>query len=540
MNAARRHTPLFGMAALIACGLTAAHPASAQYSAPTVVMSGLANPHGLVFGPDGGLYVAEAGAGGTGPSVVGGDGRTDSYGLTGGISRLLKGMQTRVVAGIPSLAPANDGSSAYGLFDLAFDHSGHLYGVMGLSTDPADRASLTAGGASGDAFGQLVKFNLTDGSRQNVADLGAFEADNNPDGDDVRTDPYSLLHLADGTFVVADASGNDIVKADPATGKVRLLTVFPEQSGYESVPDAIVIGPDKNYYVGELTGVPFPEGAANIYKVNPTTGAATVVASGFTNIADLAFSPDGTLNVLEISEHGLANANGPVPGALFSVNLTSGSKTLIADKGLVFPTGLTVGPGGALYVSNFGVSPTDGQVLRFAPALAVTSLAPASRTAGRDGFTLTVYGTNFTAQSVIEWNGAAQTTAFVNGAALTAHIPASLIAYAGTAEITVSTAAVTSNARPLTIHPRPDIASLSPASKTAGDAAFTLTVNGTGFLPDSLVKWNGDALATTYVSATKLTAFVSASLLTHSGTESVTVTTPDVATSAALSFTVTP
>jgi hypothetical protein len=353
-----------------ACGLSLAlcaapPPASAQqYAAPTVVMSGLFNPHGLTFGPDGGLYVAEAGAGGSGPSIVSGDGSTVSYGLTGGISRLLNGVQTQVVAGIPSLA-APGGASATGLADLAFDGSGNLYGLMGFGTDPAKRATLTAGGASGGAFGQLVKFGLTDGTRQNVADVSAFES-GNPDGTDVNSNPYSLTFGPGGTVVVADAGANDLLSVDPTNGNVSLLTVFPTTT-FQPVPDSIVLGPDGNYYVGQLTGGPFPPGAANVWRVDPTTGTVTVAASGFTNIADIAFSPDGTLDVLEVSEGGLAAPGGPVPGALFSVDLTSGTKTLIADQGLVFPTGLTVGSDGSLYVVNQGTSPGGGQVLRFAP-----------------------------------------------------------------------------------------------------------------------------------------------------------------------------
>lgn len=55
---------------------------------PEVVASGLDNPHGLAFGPEGVLYVAQAGRGGDGPCVVAGDGRTVCLGLTGRISRL--------------------------------------------------------------------------------------------------------------------------------------------------------------------------------------------------------------------------------------------------------------------------------------------------------------------------------------------------------------------------------------------------------------------------------------------------------------------
>ena len=58
---------LFALAALfgLVSGL-APGSARADYVI-TVVMDSLDNPHGLAFGPGGGLYVAEAGRGGTGP-----------------------------------------------------------------------------------------------------------------------------------------------------------------------------------------------------------------------------------------------------------------------------------------------------------------------------------------------------------------------------------------------------------------------------------------------------------------------------------------
>ena len=157
-----------------------------------------------------------------------------------------------------------------------------------------------------------------------------------------------------------------------------------------------------------------------------------------------------------------------------------------------------------------------------------------------------VTGTGFTAASSIQWNGVSQTTTFVSATRLTASISHFLIAEAGTARVTVLTSnTALSNTRLETIMPPPTITGLSPKSKPAGSAAFTLTVTGTGFRPasfyaPSVVKWNGAALATTYLSATQLTAQVPASLLTQSGTATVTVTTPQVATSAGKAFTVTP
>jgi hypothetical protein len=71
----------------------------------------------------------------------------------------------------------------------------------------------------------------------------------------------------------------------------------------------------------ELTGVPFPPGAANVYRVDAMTGVRTVAHTGFTNIVDLASGPDGDLLVLQISANGLASPMGPVPGALIKVDL---------------------------------------------------------------------------------------------------------------------------------------------------------------------------------------------------------------------------
>jgi len=75
-------------------------------------------------------------------------------------------------------------------------------------------------------------------------------------------------------------------------------------------------------------------------------------------------------------------------------------------------------------------------------------------------------------------------------------------------------------------NPVPATSSLSPATATAGGPRFTLTVNGTNFEPPSVVQWNGAARATTYVSATQVTAAISAADIAVAGTATVTVFTP--------------
>jgi hypothetical protein len=74
----------------------------------------------------------------------------------------------------------------------------------------------------------------------------------------------------------------------------------------------------------------------------------------------------------------------------------------------------------------------------------------------------------------------------------------------------------------------PAIAQLSPASTTAG-TAFTLTVNGSNFLSNAVVNFNGAAQATTHVSANQLTANIPGSADMNTGTVPVTVTNPGTA-----------
>jgi uncharacterized repeat protein (TIGR03803 family) len=85
----------------------------------------------------------------------------------------------------------------------------------------------------------------------------------------------------------------------------------------------------------------------------------------------------------------------------------------------------------------------------------------------------------------------------------------------------------------------PALTSISPNSAMVGGLAFTLTVNGTGFVSGSTVNFNGSAAATTFVSSTELTATITASDIAVAGSYNITVTNPGNEVSNAVSFTVT-
>ncbi|MBI5168566.1 MAG: hypothetical protein HZA61_03665 [Candidatus Eisenbacteria bacterium] len=75
-------------------------------------------------------------------------------------------------------------------------------------------------------------------------------------------------------------------------------------------------------------------------------------------------------------------------------------------------------------------------------------------------------------------------------------------------------------------HAAPAASGIAPAIKSVGDAAFTLTVNGSFFIPCSVVRVDGSDRVTTFVSATQLTAAIPATDLLSGGTRDVTVFSP--------------
>src|ERR1700730_340127 len=115
----RRALPLLGTMAVagwIASFLVLPSPAVEAAAAPhfTVIARGLDNPRGLTFGPEGALYVAEAGRGGPGAcSSIALFGAPVCYGPTGAVTRVLHGHQTRIATGLDSFAH-QDGSFAWG------------------------------------------------------------------------------------------------------------------------------------------------------------------------------------------------------------------------------------------------------------------------------------------------------------------------------------------------------------------------------------------------------------------------------------------
>lgn len=345
---------IVGLAAVVTLALLLVTTASAQSITP--VMTGLDSPRGLALGPEGGLYVAEAGSGLLGGPCAPVARGLNCYSATGAISRLWKGRQERVVTGLPSVFNPVF-MDITGPHDISLVGRGSAYVTIGWGGTPASRAGL---GELGSLFGALLKVEPS-GHWRVVADISILE-ETNPAGGSVDSNPYGVLAEPGGQFVT-DAGGNYLLHIAP-NGDVSLVTTFPSVPApfpfnpAQPVPTEVERGPDGALYVSELTGAPFAAGAAGIYRVVPGQ-APQLYAGGFKTITDFTFGSDGSLYVVEYASSPLF-LNGP--GKLIRVAV-DGTRTTITTA-LNHPTGVVVDGNGVIYVSNNGNLPAVGEVLR--------------------------------------------------------------------------------------------------------------------------------------------------------------------------------
>ncbi|HEX4945114.1 MAG TPA: hypothetical protein VFZ34_00435 [Blastocatellia bacterium] len=294
-------------------------------------------------------------------------------------------------------------------------------------------------------------------------------------------------------------------------------------------------------------------GSATVTVFNPTPGGGTTSGQTFTiNNPVPTLTSLGPATVVAGSAGFTLMVNGTNFNAssVVQVGGTNRATTFVSDTKLtVAMTQAEIANAGTLNITVVNPAPGGGttapQTLTITnPAPTLTSLSPTSATTGGAAFTLTVNGTNFVSTSKVRWNGNERATTFVNATQLTAAISADDIKNGGNVEITVfnpTPGGGTSGAITFPINnPAPTVTSLAPASIASGASAFSLTVNGTGFVPGSVVRWNGSDRATTLVSSTQLSAAITAADVASAGTAKVRVFNPTPAggLSSELDFTI--
>jgi hypothetical protein len=323
----------------------------------SVFSMGFNNPRGLKFGPDGMLYVAEGGTGGStftsGCDQVPGPVGPYSGSPTGGrISRVdSEGNRTTVTDQLPSSnANPQIGGDVEGVSDVAF-MGNTLY------------ALVAGGGCSHGVRGHpngIYRIGAG-GSATLVANLSAFLKSHpvaNPFAGDFEPDgtPYSMI-AERGSLYLVEPNHGELDRASPGGTISRVVDISASQG--HIVPASLAS--HGVFYVGNLNTFPIVPGSSKIMQITPS-GQIHIAATGLSTVLGVAFDNRARMYALEMT----ATAGLPAPGAGAIVRIANGQKRTLVS-GLDFPTAMTFGPDGALYVSVNGLGPNaagGGEVLR--------------------------------------------------------------------------------------------------------------------------------------------------------------------------------
>ena len=283
--------------------------------------------------------------------------------------------------------------------------------IQGIAAIGAGNAFVTTGGGDLAQFGELYR--VSHGNSRMVADLAAYERENDPDAfagiqwkDQLceatdgfsagpQNNPYHVVAQTGSTALVADAAGNTILSAK-TNGSIDWKAIFTppvDESGewivrwtttndageaipcyVQPVPTSVALGPDGYMYVGELTGAVseedgLPIGLSRVWKIpadatnvvcTEDSGPCEVIIDGLTSVIDVAIGPDGLLYVVEFDE--MSWIASFVPGLAAGGTITAyeldGTLVEVVAEGLSFPSAITFDKKGNLWLlenNNIGL-----------------------------------------------------------------------------------------------------------------------------------------------------------------------------------------
>ena len=245
---------------------------------------------------------------------------------------------------------------------------------------------------------ESILYWINNGNVTQRADLAAFEAAVNPDGDVVESNAFGVARLPHFRVLVSDAAGNSLLTVDrhgsidwvatlptvpvPTANAKRLagcpagppdICDLPAQLPAHAVATSVALGPDGAWYVSELKGFPAPRNHSRIWRIEPGTRHAhcgssprcQVIASGFTSIVDINFDRNGNLYVVEIDENSWLSLEGvgtPAGGTVNKCSAWTWDCHAIAQH---LPIPIAVAPKfGNVFVAINALIPGEATVIR--------------------------------------------------------------------------------------------------------------------------------------------------------------------------------
>lgn len=157
----------------------------------------------------------------------------------------------------------------------------------------------------------------------------------------------------------------------------------------------------------------------------------------------------------------------------------------------------------------------------------ISSISPDKLTAGAPTTTLTITGSGFASSSIVVLGSTDETTTYSSASQLTATVPATQLTNGGEFPVFVSNAGNASAPVNLEVdNPAPVISSMSTTTAPAGTASAVITIDGTGFVPSTVINVNGSGRATTFINSTQVSAALPSTDFSAAGNLSITAVNP--------------
>jgi len=332
-----------------------ATPAAAMASNDLpVVATGLTNPRGMTWGADGTLFVALAGSGGDTPGVPEFPPPLGPFmgGPTASVVRIEASCPVAVADGLPSVVDATGGVT--GVADVA---------ILGDQLYALIAAAGEVNGNPGSVNG--VYQVSADGTTTLIADTEGWLAANPPDTAGWMAPPEGYPNTGNPFAMIADETSGLLWVVDSVNGLVftvqldGTVTLAADLSEGHLVPTGIAVDPAGGIYVGTLTSVPFPDGAAKVVHV-AADGTVTDAWTGLTTVTGVTIGDDGTLYAIEMSTGNIEEEPFLTPGSGRLVRQTGPDSLDVVVSGLMFPIALRAAPDGTLYVALPALGADDG------------------------------------------------------------------------------------------------------------------------------------------------------------------------------------